>query len=43
MTAGLVAAYYLRLPAGGAVVLAALLVFAAASLSRRTRPRGTQP
>jgi len=39
MTGGLIAAYYLRLAAGGAVVLAALLVFAAAQLARRwTRP-----
>jgi zinc transport system permease protein len=39
MTTGLVTAYYLRLAAGGAVVLAALLVFAAARLARgRTRP-----
>ncbi|HYB69831.1 MAG TPA: metal ABC transporter permease [Candidatus Bathyarchaeia archaeon] len=35
MTGGLIAAYYLRLAAGGAVVLAALLVFAAAQLARR--------
>ena len=32
---GLVAAYYLRLAAGGAIVLTALLVFALASLGRR--------
>ncbi len=35
VTAGLVAAYYLRLAAGGAVVLTALLIFAAVSLLRR--------
>jgi zinc transport system permease protein len=35
MTSGLIAAYYLRLAAGGAVVLAALLIFAAAQLARR--------
>jgi zinc transport system permease protein len=35
MTAGLIAAYYLRLAAGGAVVLTALIVFALASFSRR--------
>jgi zinc transport system permease protein len=35
MTGGLVAAYYLRLAAGGAVVLTALLIFAVASLARR--------
>jgi ABC-type Mn2+/Zn2+ transport system permease subunit len=37
---GLIAAYYLRLAAGGAVVLTALLLFALASLVRRrpTRP-----
>src|SRR5215470_5425412 len=40
MISGLVAAYYLRLAAGGAVVLAALLIFAVASLWRR-RPRAT--
>jgi len=39
MTSGLIAAYYLRLAAGGAVVLAALLIFAAARLTRpRLRP-----
>jgi zinc transport system permease protein len=32
---GLIAAYYLRLAAGGAVVLVALLIFAAVSLARR--------
>lgn len=35
MTSGLIAAYYLRLAAGGAVVLAALLIFAAAQFARR--------
>jgi zinc transport system permease protein len=44
VTLGLVAAYYLRLAAGGTVVLVALLLFAIASLarlapSRRRRPR----
>ena len=35
MTSGLIAAYYLRLAAGGAVVLTALIIFALASLLRR--------
>jgi zinc transport system permease protein len=35
MTAGLIAAYYLRLAAGGAVVLTALIIFALASFIRR--------
>jgi zinc transport system permease protein len=35
MTVGLIAAYYLRLAAGGAVVLTALLIFALSSLVRR--------
>ena len=35
VVAGLIAAYYLRLAAGGAIVLTALLIFAAASLARR--------
>jgi zinc transport system permease protein len=35
MTAGLIAAYYLRLAAGGAVVLTALVVFALGSFCRR--------
>jgi zinc transport system permease protein len=35
MTAGLIAAYYLRLAAGGAVVLTALIIFALASVIRR--------
>jgi zinc transport system permease protein len=35
MTAGLIAAYYLRLAAGGAVVLTALIVFALGSFCRR--------
>ncbi|MBI5627693.1 MAG: metal ABC transporter permease [Candidatus Rokubacteria bacterium] len=38
VTVGLVAAYYLRLAAGGAIVLAALLIFALASIL--SRPRG---
>src|SRR5215468_8709780 len=37
MTAGLVAAYYLRLAAGGAVVITALVIFALASAGRRIR------
>jgi zinc transport system permease protein len=37
VVAGLIAAYYLSLAAGGAIVLTALVVFAAASLSRRLR------
>src|SRR5262245_55536758 len=41
MTAGLIAAYYLRLAAGGAVVLTALLMFALASLIRRAGRGGT--
>jgi zinc transport system permease protein len=36
---GLVAAYYLRLAAGGAVVLTALAIFALTSLRRRSAPR----
>jgi ABC-type Mn2+/Zn2+ transport system permease subunit len=39
ITVGLVAAYYLRLAAGGAVVLTALLLFAAASLVGRAGRR----
>ena len=35
MTLGLIAAYYLQLAAGGAVVLTALIIFALASVSRR--------
>ena len=35
MTVGLIAAYYLRLAAGGAVVLTALVIFALASVIRR--------
>ena len=35
MTSGLIAAYYLRLAAGGAVVLTALVIFALASVIRR--------
>jgi len=41
--AGLVAAYYLRLAAGGAIVLTALLIFAAASLVRRGGLPGLLP
>ena len=37
---GLIAAYYLRLAAGGAIVLVALGIFAAVSLAKRA-PRGT--
>lgn len=43
VTAGLVAAFYLRLAAGGAIVLTALLIFALVSLvgrGRARRPRG---
>jgi zinc transport system permease protein len=36
---GLVAAYYLRLATGGAIVLTALLIFALASMARRGAPR----
>jgi zinc transport system permease protein len=39
VASGLIAAYYLRLAAGGAIVLTALLIFAAASLARRAVPR----
>jgi zinc transport system permease protein len=42
---GLIAAYYLRLAAGGAIVLTALLIFAAATLIRRAAgrvPAGTR-
>ena len=39
VTVGLVAAYYLRLAAGGAVVLTALLLFVAASLVGRRGSR----
>jgi zinc transport system permease protein len=35
VTAGLIAAYYLRLAAGGAVVLTALAIFGATALARR--------
>jgi zinc transport system permease protein len=38
VTVGLIAAYYLRLAAGGAIVLTALGVFALASLARRAAP-----
>jgi zinc transport system permease protein len=37
MTVGLIAAYYLRLAAGGAVVLTALLAFGLGSVTRRLR------
>ena len=40
MVTGLIAAYYLRLAAGGAVVLTALVIFALVTLIRRTH-RGT--
>jgi zinc transport system permease protein len=43
VTAGLIAAYYLRLAAGGAVVLTALLIFAAAALGRRAPARAPRP
>ncbi|HKZ06619.1 MAG TPA: metal ABC transporter permease [Methylomirabilota bacterium] len=39
VASGLVAAYYLRLAAGGAIVLTALVIFAAASLARRALAR----
>ncbi|HEY7678052.1 MAG TPA: metal ABC transporter permease, partial [Candidatus Methylomirabilis sp.] len=39
VTAGLIAAYYLRLAAGGAIVLTALLLFAAGSLGGRALGR----
>jgi zinc transport system permease protein len=39
VTAGLVAAFYLRLAAGGAIVLTALLIYALVSLSVRARVR----
>jgi zinc transport system permease protein len=39
VTAGLVAAYYLRLAAGGAIVLTALVIFAGASFIGRRRAR----
>ncbi len=42
MTAGLIAAYYLRLAAGGAVVLTALIIFALASGIRRAVTRAFQ-
>jgi zinc transport system permease protein len=40
---GLVAAYYLRLAAGGSIVLTALLLFGAASLARRLPGAGARP
>jgi zinc transport system permease protein len=43
VVSGLIAAYYLRLAAGGAIVLTALLIFAAASLARRVRPPAPRP
>ena len=43
VAAGLIAAYYLRLAAGGAIVLAALVIFASASLLRRGIPRRPHP
>jgi len=42
VASGLIAAYYLRLAAGGAIVLTALLIFAAASLARRSMLRAPQ-
>ena len=42
VTLGLIAAYYLRLAAGGAIVLTALGVFALASLARRAASRATR-
>ena len=42
VASGLIVAFYLRLAAGGAIVLTALLIFAAASLFRRTIPRAPQ-
>ncbi len=43
VAAGLVAAYYLRLAAGGAIVLTALVIFAGASLARRVRLPAARP
>jgi zinc transport system permease protein len=40
---GLVAAYYLRLAAGGAIVLTALVIFAGSSLLRRAARRAPRP
>jgi zinc transport system permease protein len=42
VTLGLIAAYYLRLAAGGAIVLTALGVFALASLTRRASRRASR-
>jgi zinc transport system permease protein len=42
VASGLIAAFYLRLAAGGAIVLTALAIFAAASLVRRAVPRAPQ-
>ncbi len=39
VTIGLIAAYYLRLAAGGSVVLTALLIFGVTTLASRTAPR----
>src|SRR5262245_42804692 len=39
VTVGLIGAYYLRLAAGGAVVLTALIIFGAAALARRSTAR----
>jgi zinc transport system permease protein len=39
VASGLIAAYYLRLAAGGAIVLTALVIFAGASLARRALSR----
>lgn len=43
VTVGLIASYHLRVAAGGAVVLAALLVFGAATLAGRVRLPGRGP
>jgi zinc transport system permease protein len=43
VASGLVAAYYLRLAAGGAIVLTALVIFAASSLLRRVARRAPRP
>jgi zinc transport system permease protein len=43
VASGLIAAYYLRLAAGGAIVLTALVIFAGASLARRALSRPPRP
>jgi ABC-type Mn2+/Zn2+ transport system permease subunit len=40
---GLIAAYYLRIAAGGSVVLTALLIFGAATLARSLVDSGQRP